>query len=220
MNSVEHASGANPGLRSRGYGVRVPTRPPEWAQRFWSKVDRSAGPTACWPWTASRKPRGYGKFRLGRRILTASRVAFALAHDGEEPVGVRHECDNPPCCNPAHLLAGTQMENSGDMVSRGRSLRGERNPMAKLTAAQAAEVLRRHGAGERASALAREFGVSEGLVRAIRDGRCWPALPASDRRRLRALTTPADHRRIRRLVRLLVAGAITEAEAEARAVAK
>jgi hypothetical protein len=80
--------------------------------------------------------------------------------------------------------------------------------MAKLTAEQAAEVLRRHGAGEGASALAREFGVSEGLVRAIRDGRCWPSLPA------------ADTRRIRQLARRLVAGALTQAEAEAQAVGR
>lgn len=33
---------------------------------------------------------------------------------------VRHSCDNPPCCNPAHLLVGTAAQNAQDMAERGR----------------------------------------------------------------------------------------------------
>lgn len=43
-------------------------------------------------------------------------------HFGPVPKGlvVRHSCDNPPCCNPDHLLIGTQQDNVNDMIERGR----------------------------------------------------------------------------------------------------
>jgi hypothetical protein len=31
-----------------------------------------------------------------------------------------HTCDNPPCCNPAHLFPGTNSDNVQDALSKGR----------------------------------------------------------------------------------------------------
>lgn len=80
--------------------------------RFWSKVD-VRGPTECWPWKASRA-HGYGQFSLlpGRNVV-ASRFAWMVANGRGVTVGMKvlHSCDNPPCCNPAHLREGTQSEN-------------------------------------------------------------------------------------------------------------
>src|SRR5689334_7900007 len=42
---------------------------------FWSRVDRSGGPTACWPWMGPRTKDGYGRFR-GRY---AHRIALEAA---------------------------------------------------------------------------------------------------------------------------------------------
>lgn len=98
--------------------------------RFWSKVDRSAGPDACWPWRGGRKRAGYGNFFIrrdppgqhGRTLfMNAHKFACVLAHGPiADGLMVRHHCDNPPCCNPAHLIAGTPKENVQDAVVRGR----------------------------------------------------------------------------------------------------
>lgn len=89
--------------------------------RFWSKVNQ-AGPDDCWEWQASRNHSGYGSFGLGYTMRGAHRIAYAIANGGELPEGqlVRHKCDNPPCCNPAHLEIGTAKDNTNDMMERGR----------------------------------------------------------------------------------------------------
>lgn len=97
---------------------------------------------------------------------------------------------------PDHLFLGTIQDNSDDMVSKGRGrgnpnppqgddhrlrrhpelvLRGERNPCAKLTMKQAAEILRRYQPRGRDSGarLAREFGVSPSAVSLIIRGKHW-----------------------------------------------
>jgi hypothetical protein len=93
--------------------------------RFWRYVKRN-GPLECWPWIGpiAKYRRGYGQFkRDGRRGKSenAHRLAWEFTH-GVPPdhLFVCHRCDNPPCCNPAHLFLGTPKENHDDMVSKGR----------------------------------------------------------------------------------------------------
>ncbi|HUW16223.1 MAG TPA: HNH endonuclease signature motif containing protein [Actinomycetes bacterium] len=94
------------------------------ADRLWAKVDKSAGPDGCWPFTGSTMHNGYGHLGAGRRgdpTVAAHRVAYESAV-GPIPAGmnVLHTCDNRPCCNPAHLWIGTQRDNLLDMVAKGR----------------------------------------------------------------------------------------------------
>jgi HNH endonuclease/AP2 domain len=82
-------------------------------QRFWEKVDTSAGPDGCWEWLASRARGGYGQFRLGRRMPRAHRLAYELATG--ERLGDRQAqqiCRNRACVNPAHIRPATQKQNS------------------------------------------------------------------------------------------------------------
>lgn len=55
--------------------------------------------------------------------------------NGPIPEGmvVRHKCDNTRCCNPDHLVVGTQTENVNDSRVRGRLARGEKHPKSILT---------------------------------------------------------------------------------------
>lgn len=87
-------------------------------QRFWDKVDRR-DPDECWVWKAGKSAFGHGKVWRDGRHEPAHRVAWELANG--QLAGDRfvlHSCDNPPCCNPAHLRPGTQADNVADAVER------------------------------------------------------------------------------------------------------
>lgn len=88
------------------------------AEWFWRSVDQSAGPDACWPWTGYRMASGYGRNRHGYTHRYALQLALGrpLA-DGMEAC---HRCDNPPCCNPAHLFEGSRLANEQDKTAKGR----------------------------------------------------------------------------------------------------
>lgn len=141
--------------------------------RFLNRVRRSEG---CWLWAGAVNASGYGKFTIGITTVLAHRFAFMLANDRLDPSKmVRHRCDNPPCCNPAHLVQGTALENASDKVERGRThdQRGERNPIAKLSVAQAAEIRQRAMAGENQRIIAAEFGITQSNVSYIKRGATW-----------------------------------------------
>lgn len=102
----------------------------DWEERFWSKVQRSSNPGECWPWLGGKTEKGYGRFkrRHGRYCVKderAHRVMWEL-HNGrslEPGEQVLHSCDNPPCCNPAHLSLGTNRDNQRECADRGRAPR-------------------------------------------------------------------------------------------------
>ena len=93
--------------------------------RFWSRVDKSGGPDACWLWTAGTHTRGYGRIRWNGKAQSAHRISWALAYGPiSEDLYVCHKCDNPLCCNPSHFFLGTASENTNDMMSKGRDNNG------------------------------------------------------------------------------------------------
>lgn len=80
--------------------------------------------TGCWEWRRSGDGR-YGHFwMLGARFK--AHVASALLWCGlrlRKRV-LRHTCDNAACCNPGHLIPGTQKQNRADASDRGRRAGG------------------------------------------------------------------------------------------------
>jgi hypothetical protein len=76
---------------------------------------------SCWEWQRTRNNCGYGRVTVQGKKVLVHRLAYEL-WVGPIPRGlvVRHRCDNPACCNPAHLEVGTRRENTQDMMRRGR----------------------------------------------------------------------------------------------------
>ena len=141
-------------------------------ERFWEKVD-IRGEDECWPWTACTN-HAYGWFRLSGSSTNAHRVAYELSTGQEIPIGqvVRHKCDNPPCCNPGHIILGTQADNIRDRMKRGRCrpAKGEINGQAKLIDQNVREIR----ASKLSNAyLSRKYGINASGISRIRSGKQW-----------------------------------------------
>lgn len=159
--------------------------------RFWSKVN-VGNHTDCWEWQGGTWHTGYGAVKVGGRdgkCLSAHRVAMEMA-TGEplsSDVIVRHKCDNPRCVNPLHLTTGTHADNVRDRVIRKRGAIGEKAGRAKLTEAQAQDIL---DSVDHPMKAARRHGVSVYTVESIRKRRGWRHLKPSATLRNETPATP------------------------------
>lgn len=155
-------------------------------QEFWPRVDRTQGPEACWLWTRGRRwIKGlptYGVVLWEGHHVHAHRIALLLTvgpPSEDRPWGL-HRCDNPPCCNPAHLKWGTPQENSDQMWSRGRGrphpTHGTFNGNARLTSYQVREIRALYPSLPQV-VLAEMFGVKQPIISAIVRRKAWSRLP-------------------------------------------
>ena len=157
-------------------------------ERFWSFVDKD-GPVVrpelgpCWLWTGALSNKGYGKFpvRLAPKVVrlyVASRFVMEL---GGSPIpddlDACHKCDNRACVRPDHIFPGTTADNLADMAAKGRSTRGERNALAKLTDNSVRAIRTASAAGARVRHLARQYGVSEAAISLAVKRRTWQHVP-------------------------------------------
>lgn len=137
---------------------------------FWNKVDQSNGPDSCWTWLGGRlnhKTRGfdksYGTYDIRPKMILAHRYAAALSGLDITNKLVCHTCDNPPCCNPAHLFVGTHKDNSQDMVNKQRhrfKLSKEDFVAIKSSTALAADLAIKYNVG-----LTRIYGIRGGSIK-------------------------------------------------------
>lgn len=162
---------------------------------FWAKVEKR-GVDDCWLWTGGSKTRsGYGQYAFRskgiRRSFYAHRMAKILSTSCLLPnrYCACHHCDNPSCCNPAHIFVGTYKDNSVDAVNKKRvahgdnhysrrcpekAAKGEKHGMAKLSAADVSQIrsadVSRHGSKKD---LAEKYGISRTQIAAIIKRRTW-----------------------------------------------
>jgi len=170
-------------IDEKGRFVKVPL-----AERFWNKVNKTG---ICWVWTGARIIKSTHPYGLiwndaHTQRLRAHRVAWELTNGQKIPAGkhILHSCDNPPCVNPAHLRVGTDADNHRDRIERGRSPRGEHNPMAILTLKQAKDIRKRYPlqkkTGPRSKkdrkiimAICKKYHIHWGLAYRIAAGKRW-----------------------------------------------
>lgn len=82
----------------------------------------------CWLWKGKKNSWKYGEIMVNGHRYPAHRVSYELfVGPIENDKIMLHLCDMPPCINPQHLSPGTDLENSQDMVKKGRSLTGLKN---------------------------------------------------------------------------------------------
>lgn len=140
------------------------------SERFWPKVD-TRDENECWEWQAYRSQDGYGMIRVNHGVVErAHRVAWILTH-GEIPQGkiVCHRCDNPSCCNPSHLYAGTHSDNMRDKIRR-----SPRDRQLKLTESEVREIRQLYASTDMLQReLAEQFSVSRAHISEIVTRKCW-----------------------------------------------
>jgi len=135
--------------------------------------------TGCWIWNGATTDDGYGRTYHGKRRQFAHRWFYRL-FVGEIPEGmnVLHRCDIRLCVNPAHLYAGTQIQNIRDRVSRGRGgghkIAGENSVRRKLGWKEVMEIREiRAATNETYKSIAKKFSIGTSQVKRIIDNQSW-----------------------------------------------
>jgi len=156
----------------------------EWTPMLWERFVSNiafAGPDECWRWTAGCFHGGYGQFRLRHKKVKAHRAYYEHEVAAIPPGMILcHRCNNPPCCNPAHLFVGTNADNTADCKRKGRlksspppGRSGESNPSARMTL-NAVELIRLERKGGATYAdIAAKFNISQSQARNIVTRKCW-----------------------------------------------
>jgi len=113
--------------------------------------------------------------RYNNMSTSAHRIAYIIQH-GSIPEGksVLHKCDNAKCINHEHLKLGDHTENMVDRDERGRTAKGARHGMAKLTPEQA-KCIYANPDRKTGIELAKEYGISRAHVSRIKLGKIWKA---------------------------------------------
>lgn len=138
-------------------------------------------PSGCWEWIGSRDKGGYGEYqtekiplgdgRYNRRRKKAQRIAWELFRGPIPPrMEVCHECDNPPCVNPAHLFLATHKQNMEDRDWKGRHAYGVKHYQTKLTEQDVRDI---RASRLTLAELAPLYGIAPQTISEIKNRKTW-----------------------------------------------
>jgi HNH endonuclease len=129
------------------------------------------GKVGCWEYPSARTQDGYAVYSEKGHPRQAHQAAYRLTK-GSLPEGfcACHSCDNPACCRPDHLFAGTRPDNNRDCIAKDRHNRGERVHTAKLLPEQVVAI--RSDKRTRRE-IAAQYMISMETVSAIWSRRSW-----------------------------------------------
>lgn len=147
------------------------------AERLRDRLTNTHDDSLCWEYTGYVDKYGYGHFRFeSKRWLTHRASWYENFGDIPKDMYVLHKCDNPPCCNPKHLFLGTALDNTKDMISKGRMNVGkrERHRSAKLTEAIVLQIRAEYATCNTSyGKLALKYNLSRSNIAAIITYRTW-----------------------------------------------
>lgn len=109
----------------------IPSLTERQLKNFWEKIAKTGNQTDCWEWLGSRhNPTGHGRVNLNGTVYMAHRISYTLFYNGiPEDMVVRHKCNFGACCNPNHLVIGTQADNVRDMYSNTNEIIRNNHPL-------------------------------------------------------------------------------------------
>jgi len=135
--------------------------------KFLDKLEILEDRSKCWLWEGCVGNDGYGLIRVGGKIVYVHRLAYTI-FVGEIPEGkcILHSCDVRNCCNPIHLWAGTNKENTRDMITKARN-------SSKLLARDIPKICRMLACGYPQRYTGKVFGISQSAINNINNGKAW-----------------------------------------------
>lgn len=180
MNLTYSSKIRKDGIKRIGRDARTPALA---LKELYSKRSIEPGElkSKCWNWTGFRNKRGYGSIGFRSKVWRVNRLSWFL-HNGPIPSGkeICHHCNNPSCFRPSHLFPGTHLQNMQQAFRQKRVpiKRGEESGRSKLSERDVKEILRRYVPNSNSRhILAKEFGVSHGLIYLIVSGAIWKHVP-------------------------------------------
>lgn len=126
--------------------------------------------------------KGYGRIGTHKKKKIAHRIAYSAVHGGiQKGMCACHTCDNPRCCNPAHIFEGTFKDNTQDCIRKGRfkmpprnDVRGEKNGAARLNIEQVLDIKSKYRSGMRIMHICQHYpDVTRSCIEGVVYGYNW-----------------------------------------------
>jgi len=130
----------------------------------------------CWDSKLISHHSGYVDIQFGQKRIGLHRASWTIFNGNiPEDSFVLHKCDNKRCSNPDHLFLGTLKDNTQDKLTKGRANLpvGESHKNSKLTIEKVKKIKELLSLGVTMSRLEKDFNISNGALKAIKNGRTW-----------------------------------------------